>query len=82
MENASLEGRPVEPELRCPKCGGAMEKGIMTDHFNYTSKVQSEWVSGAPELSFWTGVKITGKKRLKVVAYRCTGCGYLESYAR
>ena len=80
MENPSVEGRPED--YRCPKCGAEMEAGMMTDHFNYTSKVQSEWVSGTPELSFWTGVKIAGRKRSKVVAYRCGSCGYLELYAR
>jgi hypothetical protein len=42
----------------------------------------SAWVEGAPEPSFWTGLKLKGHERLPVTTYRCTGCGYLESYAR
>jgi len=36
---------------------------------------------GAPEKG-WTGnVKMKGKRKLDITAYRCTSCGYLESYA-
>jgi hypothetical protein len=43
-------------------------------------RVQSEWVQGAPEQSRW-GVKLKGKLKLPIATYRCTKCGYLDSYA-
>ena len=36
---------------------------------------------GPPEKSFWTGTKTRGKKQVQVLTYRCSSCGYLESYA-
>ena len=46
-------------------------------------RLQSEWVQGAPEKSRWgIGIKLKGKLKLPIATYRCTKCGYLESYAR
>jgi hypothetical protein len=42
---------------------------------------QSAWIDGAPEPSFWSGLKLKGHQRLPVTTYRCSACGYLESYA-
>ena len=39
------------------------------------------WVSGSAEKSFWTGVKLSGRAKFEVSTLRCTGCGYLESFA-
>jgi hypothetical protein len=41
-----------------------------------------KWVEGAPEKSFWSGTKTSGKKQVQVSTYRCPACGYLESYAK
>lgn len=68
-------------ELTCPKCGRAMEAGYVLD-YTHGAMAQSSWVEGAPERSFWTGLKIKGHEKLPVTTYRCTHCGYLESYAR
>jgi hypothetical protein len=66
----------------CPKCQRAMEEGFLLDkgHMNVAST--AEWLEGAPESSFWTGLKTRDRERLSVRTFRCTGCGYLESYAR
>ncbi len=40
-----------------------------------------EWVEGVPEPSFWSGIKLKGRQRLKAVTYRCTRCGLLQAYA-
>lgn len=40
-----------------------------------------EWVEGIPEHSFWMGVKLKGRQRLKAVTYRCSRCGLLQAYA-
>jgi hypothetical protein len=65
----------------CPKCGRRMEPGYVLD-VTHGALAQSSWVEGAPERSIWTGLKLKGHERLPVTTYRCTGCGYLESYAR
>ncbi len=65
----------------CPKCDGAMEQGFTLD-LAHSAYRQAEWIAGAPEKSFWTGIKVKGKIRLPIVTWRCARCGYLESYAR
>jgi hypothetical protein len=59
-----------------------MEPGFVIDKGTPGGSVSSpEWASGTPEPSFWSGVDLRGVVRHPVVTYRCTGCGYLESYA-
>jgi len=42
-----------------------------------------QWIGGAPEISeFWQSLKLGGKVRYLVEAFRCKQCGYLEHYAR
>ena len=57
-----------------------MEAGFVVDH-TYGAVAQSEWASGEPNYSIWTGVKMKGVTRYSVLTYRCSKCGYLESYA-
>ena len=74
----------TDREPTCAECGKAMEAGFvldLLDHQTHGSGTQSAWIDGAPEPSFWTGVKLKGHQRLPVTTYRCPGCGYLESYA-
>ena len=40
-----------------------------------------EWASGEPQYSIWTGVRLGGRTRHRVITYRCTRCGFLEAYA-
>jgi hypothetical protein len=68
------------PEPACPKCSTAMEAGYVLDQ-THGAMTQSTWIEGAPEPSFWTGLKLKGHQRLPVTTYRCPVCGYLESYA-
>jgi hypothetical protein len=68
-------------ETACPKCQGTLEEGFIKDH-GYGVVHTSEWVEGAPERSFWTGTKTSGRKKVQIQTFRCTACGYLESYAR
>jgi hypothetical protein len=58
-----------------------MEQGVTIDKAHYGMPGQSEWLEGTPEYSMWTGMKTKGKERFPVTTFRCTGCGYLESYA-
>ena len=65
---------------RCPKCSAEMDEGFALDH-TYGANMQAAWVEGRPRRSFWTGVKLAGAVQHPITMYRCTGCGYLESYA-
>lgn len=70
----------TEHATACPKCQHAMESGFVADN-THGGTLQSTWVDGAPVRSMWTGLKLKGHERLPVTTYRCTRCGYLESYA-
>ena len=43
--------------------------------------VQSEWIEGEPRPAFFGGLKMSGTVGYPIVTYRCTRCGYLESFA-
>jgi hypothetical protein len=64
----------------CPKCRAAMEPGFVLDQ-TYGALAQSAWIEGRPQPSFWTGLKVKDAAKHPVTTYRCTKCGYLESYA-
>ena len=64
----------------CPKCGGRMEQGFVADATEHYTKV-TQWVEGAPQKSFWGGVKSRGKRKVPIESWRCGRCGYLENYA-
>jgi len=66
---------------QCPKCTGGMEPGFVIDQ-NYGAMVVSQWAAGAPLKSFWSGTKLPEEKLIPIGTYRCSSCGYLESYAR
>ncbi|HYD12351.1 MAG TPA: PF20097 family protein [Allosphingosinicella sp.] len=64
----------------CPKCQSAMVEGFVLD-YTYGAYSVSGWMEGAPEKSFWTGIKLRGKKPVEIATWRCRSCGFLESYA-
>lgn len=64
----------------CPRCGGSMEPGFVVDH-TYGAVAKSEWASGEPKYSQWSGMRMKGRQRYNVLTYRCMRCGALESYA-
>ena len=66
---------------RCAKCGRTMERGLILDQGHHQRLNTSTWMEGAPEKSFWSGLKTSGREQHAVVTFRCDGCGYLESYA-
>ena len=63
----------------CPKCGSPMTTGFLLDSSDRPKP--TEWVEGAPEKSFWTGLKLARRRRFPVNADRCERCGFLELYA-
>ncbi len=77
-----------EIKSKCPKCGSDMEEGFILEYKHETfgePRTTSEWIAGKPEKETWLGtnlgVKITDRRRLKVAAFRCVTCGFLEFYA-
>jgi hypothetical protein len=68
-------------ELACPKCESAMEAGVVHDRGYGNLPLQQTWGKGKTEFSMKSGLKTTFGTRT-VATWRCTGCGYLESYAK
>jgi len=66
---------------KCPSCRAEMEDGFLIDKGGHHAPTQQEWAEGPPEVSFWTGLKLKGKDKLRVTTYRCPNCGLLQSYA-
>ena len=68
--------------IRCPKCNGVMVQGFIIDFYGSKFSRVSNWVEGAPGKSSWFGsVPAPAEKRIPVGTFRCSVCGFLESYA-
>jgi Domain of unknown function (DUF6487) len=67
-------------DFRCSKCSGEMQEGLVVD-LNYGGILQSMWVEDQAGKSVGS-VTTDGKRKVKTVTYRCSRCGYLDSYAR
>jgi hypothetical protein len=69
---------------RCPKCNGEMVQGFIW-HATGPTRLVSSWVEGAPEKTSWLfqeSTKVPKDKCVPVGAFRCSACGFVESYAR
>ena len=69
---------------RCPKCNGEMVQGFTCGREG-PNRVVSTWVEGAPEKVgrlFRQVRKVPEDKCIPVGIFRCSACGFLESYAR
>ena len=62
--------------LNCPKCGAEMQEGFVLEH-----RAAVRWISGIPEKSFLGDIKAAERDHRSITSYRCTACGFLESYA-
>ena len=72
-----------EVSLVCPKCHGTMVQGFVADFADMGQNANvSTWVEGPPHASLLFGTKTPKAKRIPIGTYRCSACGYLESYAR
>ena len=75
----------------CPRCEAGMEPGFLVDGVDRAAYRQAQWAAGPPESrdDTFLGMKVFEEWALKikdehlkpVVTYRCSGCGFLESYA-
>lgn len=68
------------PHTSCAKCSRAMIAGFVPD-LSYASVFTGTWYEGAPEKNFLGNVKIKGEP-YPITTYRCSACGFLESYAQ
>ena len=64
----------------CGKCGGTMTVGVIVDHTSRAAYPE-RWQKGEPSVSKWWGLRQDTKAQLDVETWRCTLCGFLESYA-
>jgi hypothetical protein len=78
----------AESKLSCLRCQGVMETGFTVDTSTNGGRLVGSWMAGEPEYSTFFGkvlpvlAKMKGRAAIHTVTYRCTRCGYLESYAR
>jgi hypothetical protein len=64
-----------------------MVEGFVIDRTD-SARAVSSWFEGPPQKSRWTGVSLKGKTPIEIgrtpieiATWRCTSCGFLESYA-
>ncbi len=66
---------------KCRSCDVVMTEGCIPD-FGYGRVDQQSWMEGPPEKSLWLqNLKLSGKRRFAITAYRCPNCGKVELYA-
>jgi hypothetical protein len=69
---------------RCPKCNGEMVQGFTCGREG-PNRVIHTWDEGTPEKVGWLFRqvrKVPPDKSVPVGVFRCSACGFLESYAR
>jgi hypothetical protein len=65
----------------CPKCSKPMDRGHIPDAA-HSVVLQQRWSRGDPEpRRFVGGIKWEADEQLPLLAYRCSGCGFVELYA-
>ena len=78
----------TQSKMSCPKCNGEMDQGFVIDN-TYGAALVSQWMKGPPKAAkFFGKVLATIVKTPKpadlipIGTFRCSACGFLESYAR
>lgn len=75
--------------MKCSKCDSEMEEGFMPEWTHPTLSV-SKWYPGSPKetevkllgLKVGEWLDVNAEKMRLITTFRCTGCGFLESYAK
>jgi hypothetical protein len=67
-------------DFRCSKCSGEMQEGLVVD-LNYAGVFQSMWIDEQVGANSGPGA-MDSKRKVKTITYRCSSCGYLDSYAK
>ena len=64
---------------RCPQCGNPyFEEGFLED-VGDAARV-TRWIAGPPQRRWFGAVKLAGKRRHPILAFRCTVCHHLSLY--
>ena len=58
-----------------------MEDGFIPD-FTTDGYAHAYWYPGKPESGWLTGIWVEKEKKLSIKAFRCTGCGFLDLFAK
>ena len=66
---------------KCEKCSGEMESGVLVDR-SQAWIYPAIWADGPVERGVFGGLKPEGRRLYRVITWRCTHCGYLESFAQ
>ena len=68
---------------KCSKCGGTMETGLIEDYYSPLDPHPSQWATKSQTEVRVLGLTLTKTPnvRFPVTTYRCSKCGFLESYA-
>ena len=61
--------------------GVPLRAAVIPDFGHANNVILASWIEGEPEKSWWQGMKTKGRRRFSITAYRCTKCGFLETYA-
>jgi hypothetical protein len=75
-------------DVSCPKCTGRMAEGFALERGHYNTPGIGSWVDGPwvppPKkmLAFGDPLRLRERQQWPITGYRCTSCGYLESYAK
>ena len=83
--NSSSESSSVNTKaILCPKCNDVMVQGFIPDFTGSKFCTVNNWVEGAPGKPTWFGtcVPVSPEKCIPIGTFRCSGCGFLESYAQ
>ena len=67
-------------EPTCPDCRTAMEPGFVLDTTD-SGRSAAAWVEGEPERSLWSGLKLKGRRKLPLYAWRCPRCAAVRLFA-
>jgi hypothetical protein len=65
----------------CQRCAGPLEPGYVLEIGDGNVRSVSQWVTGAPERGFMFGLKTRNRRSLPITTFRCTQCGFLQSFA-
>jgi len=69
-------------QIFCPKCKIQMQQGYILDSmYGNVITTTSKWSGGKAKKILTFVLPSTDNKSIEITTYRCSECGYLESYA-
>ena len=68
-------------KLNCSKCNSDMQQGLVVD-LSYAGILRSMWVEDQAVAGGAPVAVDNHKRKVKTITYRCSNCGFLDSYAK